>query len=55
MSEQTPQDEMLEYAREKVAEDEQNAKAQQKKEKAADVLIRLATGARNMADPQPRL
>jgi len=48
MSEQTPQDEMLEYAREKVAEDEQNAKAQQKKEKAADILIRLATGAEEL-------
>jgi hypothetical protein len=48
MTEPSPEDIMFEYASERVAEDEQSAKAQQKKEKAADILIRLAGGAEEL-------
>src|SRR6516164_1542069 len=48
MTESSPEDIMFEYASERVAEDEQSAKAQQKKEKAADILIRLAGGAEEL-------
>ena len=44
MTEPSPEDIMFEYASERVAEDEQSGKAQQKKEKAADILIRLSEG-----------
>ena len=48
MTEPSPEDIMFEYASERVAEDEQSGKAQQKKEKAADILIRLASGAEEL-------
>ena len=46
MTEPSPEDPMFDYATEKVAEDEQDT--QKKKEKVADILIRLATGAHEL-------
>src|SRR5215475_11367450 len=48
MTAPSPEDIMFEYASERVAEDELGGKSQQKKEKAADILIRLSEGSEEL-------